>query len=76
MIYGIKNSILYGKDITKQIDWYLDKKVINISTKVDNMSNDLGELKLKVDIIYNYILSKMRQERKEGMKHSEKEREN
>ena len=48
-IYGIKNSILCGKDITKSIDWDLNKKVT--------------ELASKVDVIYNYILSKMEQEK-------------
>ena len=49
VIYGIKNSILCGKDITKSIDWDLNKKVT--------------ELASKVDVIYNYILSKMEQEK-------------
>ena len=45
VIYGINNSLLDGKEIIYPIDWDLDKKV-------DSLTNELNDLKPKIDEIY------------------------
>ena len=55
MVYGIKDSMLCGKNITQQIDCDLDTKVNNFTKNVTILTN-------KVGLIYNYIKKKMEKE--------------
>ena len=56
MIYGIKNSIFCGKEVTYHIDWVLERRVKSLEEKVDNINNLLNDLKPKIDKIYEYIM--------------------
>ena len=38
LIYGIKNSILLGKNITYQIDWDLNIKVKNLEQNINELT--------------------------------------
>lgn len=60
VIYGIKNSFLCGKNITRPIDWNCERKIIKLSQKVEE--------------IYNYIKS-IKKEEKEKNKEIEEEEE-
>ena len=66
VVYGVKNSELCGKDITQPIDWGLCKTVDDLKTK-------FNDFKGKVDLIYNYIISRMDQEKDQSGKKEEKE---
>ena len=37
VIYGIKNSIFCGKEVTYQIDWNLEKRVKSLEAKIDEI---------------------------------------
>ena len=52
VIYGIKNSIFCGKEVTYHIDWDLERRVKSLEEKVDI----LNDLKPKIDKIYEYIM--------------------
>ena len=52
VIYGIKNSIFCGKEVTYHIDWDLERRVKYLEEKVDI----LNDLKPKIDKIYEYIM--------------------
>ena len=52
VIYGIKNSIFCGKEVTYHIDWDLERRVKSLEEKLDNINN----LKPKIDKIYEYIM--------------------
>ena len=56
MIYGIKNSIFCGKEVTYHIDWDLERRVKSLEEKLDNINNLLNDLKPKIDKIYEYIM--------------------
>ena len=56
VIYGIKNSIFCGKEVTYHIDWDLEKRIKSLEKKVDNINNLLNDLKPKIDKIYEYIM--------------------
>ena len=52
MIYGIKNSIFCGKEVTYQIDWDLEKRVKSLEGKIDEIyehikkqENDVKKIK-------------------------------
>ena len=76
VVYGIKDSMLCGKDVTQPIDWDLDIKVTNLTKNVTNLTKDVTNLTKdvtnltknvtnltsKVDLIYNYIKKKMEKE--------------
>ena len=68
VIYGIKNSIFCGKEVTYQIDWELEKRVNNIE-KVFN------DLKPKINKIYDYIIRKEKKESKQQKGDKDKEEE-
>ena len=52
VIYGIKNSIFCGKEVTYHIDWDLERRVKSLEEKMDI----LNDLKPKIDKIYEYIM--------------------
>ena len=52
VIYGIKNSIFCGKEVTYHIDWDLEKRIKSLEKKLDI----LNDLKPKIDKIYEYIM--------------------
>ena len=56
VIYGIKNSIFCGKEVTYHIDWDLEKRIKSLEEKLDNINNLLNDLKPKIDKIYEYIM--------------------
>ena len=56
VIYGIKNSIFCGKEVTYHIDWDLERRVKSLEEKLDNINNLLNDLKPKIDKIYEYIM--------------------
>ena len=65
VIYGIKNSIFCGKEVTYHIDWDLERRVKSLEEKVDI----LNDLKPKIDKIYEYIMKQEKndEEKKEKM---------
>ena len=73
VVYGVKNSELFGKDITQPIDWGLCKTVDDLKTKFDDLKTEFNDFKGKVDLIYNYIISRMDQEKDQSGKKEEKE---
>ena len=55
VIYGIRNSLLDGKEIINPIDWDLDKKVDSITNELKIYKpkiDELYQLKPKIDEIY------------------------
>jgi len=59
VIYGIKKSILYGKEITFPIDWDLEKRFnsfqLDVNKKLDDIYKELVEIKPKINQIYDIL---------------------
>ena len=45
VIYGIKNSILFGKNVSRSIDWDLEKKVNVLGMELDEIKGLIKDLK-------------------------------
>ena len=86
VIFGIKNSILCGKEITLPIDWDLEKKfkylskdvkevkkrIDDIDKKIECFSEEFGH---KINKIYNYLFKEEKKEAIQKITEKEKEKE-
>ena len=74
VIYGIKKSILYGKEIAFPIDWDLEKRFCSfqsdVNKKLDAINKVLVDIKPKINQIYDKFF---RNEEKKENEHKENE---
>jgi len=86
VIYGIKNSIFCGKEVTYQIDWDLEKRVKSLEATIDDLKTNLenrvrsleatiDNLIPKINKIYEHILEQEKSEQKEGEEQKPKKHE-
>ena len=62
VIYGINNSTFFGKNVSREIDWDLEKKfkelkntVNALNNNVNALTNTVNEINEKIEKIFNYI---------------------
>ena len=51
LLFGLKNSELFGKDVTQYIDWNLVKDFVNLNQKYDDLNQKYDALNQKYDAL-------------------------